>query len=654
MQALEKLLQYHAWRYHTLDSPELSDEAYDALVREYQQLGGDYDSSVGVGAVVVDSLKKVQHKERQWSFDNIYDKTELVDWLEKSERFADASNIEYVCEQKIDGLKIVVEYDKGLMIRAITRGDGEVGEDVTHAVSQIQDIPKKISYKKILRVIGEVWLSKKDLESINTQRVANGEALYANSRNLAAGTLRQLDASVARDRNLHAFIYDIAFSDQLYETHMDELHWMQELGLPVCPYWSLTKNADEIERFYQILIQERQKYPYDIDGVVIKMNRNDLKSELGYTARTPRFAVAYKFPAEQSTSILRDVTVQTGRTGILTPVGHIDPVVIMGATIRKTTLHNQAEMDRLDLHYGDTVIVERAGDVIPKIIAVVKELRIPNAKKCSIPDIVKSQGRSARSQIDQRSGLVSWYNDDTETYEALIQQCMYAVSRSVLDMKGLGDETVRKLVEQGSITDIASIYELEAEDFESIEGFKEKSIQNALDSIEEAKTRTLDRLIASLGIRHVGAETARIIASSGISPEDVPKLSRESLLGMYGVGAIVANSFVEYFSNPEYVRLYQRLISYISIQQEKIGDTDVAWTGKTFVVTGTLEGFSRQEAEDAIRNKGGKVSSSVSKQTSIVVAGGEAGSKLKKAEDFGVIVWTENKFVTELKNKSFL
>ncbi len=644
--AIEQSIRYHSWRYHTLDDPEISDQTYDALVKEYQSLGGVIFDVVGVGGMVVDSLKKYTHLEKQWSFDNIYNTKELKSWIEKTEKLAKERELVYVCEHKIDGLKIVMEYEKGLLIRAVTRGDGAVGEDVTHNVSQIRDIPKNIPYQGKLRVVGEAWIGKQDLLDINAKRRNQGEQEYANSRNLAAGTLRQLDSVVVRERNLHAFVYDINFVEMDFITHTEELVWMQSIGLPVNPYYREESFADSIESYYRDLIEKRNQYTYDIDGVVLKLNNKKICTELGYTARAPRFAIAYKFPAEQATSILRDVTIQVGRTGILTPVAHIDPVTIMGATIRRTTLHNQSEIDRLDLHYGDTVVVERAGDVIPKIVRVLPELRQKNAKRCSLPEYMRSQGKNIRSEIDQNSGLVSWYIDEPFDTEQLVRSVMYAVSREVFDIRGLGEETVKKLIDQGNISDIADLFELNEVDFAEIEGFKQKSIDNAMSAIHAARTQTLDRIIAALGIHHIGAEASRKIADTYPDPKKIPELSTGELLSIEGVGEGMAESYREYFSDQEHSHLFERLLSHITIVKKSV--VGQKFLGNTYVVTGTLQSLSRVQAEELVRAQGGTIASSVSKKTTALIAGENAGSKLEKARELGVEIWDESRFLSEL------
>jgi DNA ligase (NAD+) len=650
LEQLQKLVRHHAWRYHTLDDPEISDEAYDALLRELSELetrlGVLTGSSSTVGAEVRDELTKYTHPERQWSYDNVYNYNEMSDWLERVQKLS-GSTPGYICEHKIDGLKVVLHYDKGVLVRAVTRGDGSVGEDVTHTVSTISDIPKAIAYGDVLRVVGEVWMAQADLDRINSMRIESGDAPYANSRNLAAGTLRQLDAQVAASRNLHVFIYDIAFCALEFGTHNDEFDWLRLQGFPVNPYFQITKTSEDIERVYHEYIAKRDKYPYDIDGMVIKVNETNLRTVLGYTAKAPRFGVAYKFPAIQTTTIVEDISVQVGRTGVLTPVAHVHPVVIMGVTVRRATLHNQSEIDRLDLRIGDTVVLERAGDVIPKIVRVLPELRPPAAQPFSIQRHMMAAGVPTRHETDPKSGVTMWYADGALHNEQLVRHLSYVVSRGVFDMRGIGEETLQKLVEQGSIAEWVDIFDIDASDLETIEGFKDLSIANTLEAIDAARAQPLDRVIASLGIHHVGAEIARRISASVKTSEEFANATRDEMIAIDGVGEVIADSIMTWWQSESNSRLWERLLGAVAVQSY-VTPTNIdilPFTGKTFVLTGTLPTLSRVEAEDIIRNLGGTVTSTVSRNTSYLLLGTDPGSKHAKALKLGVSIMTEEELL---------
>ncbi len=652
LQQLQRLIRYHGWRYHTLDNPEISDETYDALVRELSELEGSMGLRPSeritsmVGAEVREELSKYSHPERQWSFDNVYNYHELCNWIERIKKLSGTSPT-YVCEHKIDGLKVVLHYDGGRLVRAVTRGDGSIGEDVTHAILTITDIPKLINYSGLLRVVGEVWMARSDLERVNTERITAGQQVYANSRNLAAGTLRQLDANVAASRNLHIFVYDIAYCERVCESHVDEFSWLIDQGFPVNPYFSVANNVEEIEIVYHRYITERTTHPYDIDGMVIKVNEVGLRSVLGYTAKAPRFGVAYKFPATQTTTIVEDISVQVGRTGVLTPVAHVHPVSIMGVTVRRATLHNQSEIDRLGLQIGDTVVLERAGDVIPKIIQVISELRPSSARSFSISEYMKERGISVRSSTDEKSGVTMWYVDGALQDEQLVRHLSYVVSRAVFDIRGIGEETLQKLVEQGSISQWVDVFDIDSSDLETIEGFKELSIANTLEAIDRSRTQSLDRVIAALGIHHVGAEIARRIAAVVVTAEGFESASPEELIAIDGVGEVIANSIANWWSSEHNKALWERLQSAVTIQAYSVPKTvgSQALAGKSIVLTGTLPTLSRIDAETMIRTLGGTVSSTISKNTSYLLLGADPGSKYAKALKLSVPILTEEELL---------
>jgi DNA ligase (NAD+) len=715
---LRDLIAFHSHKYHTLDEPEISDEAYDSLLRElisleekYPELKNDTSPTQRVGSVPLKEFKKVRHEVRQWSYDDVFDFDELVKWDEKIKRLIEKDSsldchpreggdpssgfrleLEYCVELKIDGLKMVLTYKEGEFVQGATRGDGEVGEDVTSNLKTIKSIPLTLSEKVDLTVVGECWLSKKELQRINKEREKKGEALFANTRNAAAGSIRQLDPKVASSRNLNSFIYDVdSYSavipaeagiqsakseirstksetnpkfkiqnskqilrldsglrrndnsgDEEILTQDSEIKLLSKLGFKTNPHHKVCKNVKEIQDFYKHWAKEKDKLDYGLDGIVIKINSIKIQEALGYTAKSPRFGVAYKFPAEQVTTVVEDIVLQVGRTGVLTPVAHLKPVLVDGSTVSRATLHNEDEIKRLDVRIGDTVILEKAGDVIPKIVKVLKELRKGNEKEYNFPNKVSVCGGDG--SIERVPGQVAWRCVEN-SYEQEKRKWYHFVGKGAFDIDGLGPRIVDALLDAGLISSYADLFTLKAGDVLGLEGFKEKSTNNLIDSIAKSKNVTLPRLIIALSIPQVGEETAYDISKSFGSIEKIAKATEDDFANIYGVGNIVAKSLVEWFENSANKNLLKDLLKLIEIEnpKEKIGSNIFA--GKTFVLTGTMQKLSRIEAEEKIRELGGDVSSSVSKKTTYVVAGENAGSKLEKAEELGVKVLSEGEFL---------
>jgi DNA ligase (NAD+) len=701
---LQSLIAFHSHKYHTLDEPEISDEAYDSLLKElisleteFPELKTSTSESERVGNVPLKEFKKVKHEVRQWSYDDVFDFSELVKWDEKIKRLVEKDDslfkeeLEYCVELKIDGLKMVLTYKDGEFKQGATRGDGEVGEDVTSNLKTIKSIPLKLSEKVDLVAVGECWLSKKELERINKEREKKGEALFANTRNAAAGSIRQLDPKVASSRKLNSFIYDIDLysavipaeagtqsekseirsikfetnskfkiqnskqtlgldsglrrndntEDESILTQDDEIILLSKLGFKTNPHHKVCKNVEEIENFYKHWAKEKGSLDYGLDGIVIKINSRKIQNALGYTGKSPRFGVAYKFPAEQVTTIVEDIALQVGRTGVVTPVAHLKPTLVAGSTVSRATLHNEDEIKRLDVRIGDTVILEKAGDVIPKIVKVLKELRKGNEKEYNFPEKVNVCGGDG--SIERVPGQVAW-RCVHNSYEQEKRKWYHFVGKGAFDIDGLGPRIVDALLDAGLISSYADLFTLKAGDVLGLEGFKEKSTNNLIEAIGKAKKVTLPRLIIGLSIPQVGEETAYDIAKSFGSIENIAKATEEDFMNVFGVGDIVAKSLVEWFENSGNKNILKELLKQIKIEnpKEKAGSNVLA--GKTFVLTGTMEKLSRIEAEEKIRTLGGDVSSSVSKKTTYVVAGENAGSKLEKAKDLGIQVLTEGEF----------
>ncbi len=675
---LKEVIERHRRLYHTLDTPEISDEAYDSLVRELEEIERDnpelltIDSpSQRVGGEPIKEFVKVKHARRQWSFDDVFDLAELKKWEEKVRNFMEKSGVgseklEYCCELKIDGLKTILTYEDGVLRQAATRGDGEVGEDVTHNIRTIKSIPLKIKEKiKSLSVVGEVWMSVKDLERINKERAADGEPIYANTRNLAAGSLRQLDPKITASRKLDSFIYDIdevRFQSPVanllirpdlrfknMETQSGELELLKELGFRANPHFEVCKSVDEVHAFYEKWTKKRHDLDYQLDGIVIKVNSRKIQEALGYTGKSPRWGVAYKFPAEQVTTILEDITFQVGRTGVITPVAILKPVVVAGSTVSRATLHNEDEIIRLDLRLGDTVILQKAGDVIPDIVSVVQELRpkpaIGNSKigKPFVwPKHISACGGDGR--IERVPGEAAWKCVNTDSFEQQKRKFYYFVSKKCFDIDGLGPKIIDVLLENNLASDFADIFRLKKGDLLALPRFAEKSADNIIESIEKARIVTLPRFLTSLSIPQVGEETAYDVAKHFGSIDAIAGASFESLRSIYGVGEVVAQSFVDWFKEADNKKLVRDLLKYVTIKAED-KNASRPLEGKSFVFTGTLPTLDREVAQDMVRKNGGDVSSSVSKKTSYVVAGEEAGTKLDKARELGVVVLAEDEFL---------
>lgn len=654
MAQLYDLIEYHSDLYYNQDTPQISDEAYDSLVHElrgleerFPQFKKENSPTEIVGGRVIERFEKVPHKYRQWSYDNVFNFDELQKWeerllkiIQKEQTGFNISNIDYLAELKIDGLKIIVEYKDGVLFRASTRGDGEVGEDVTHNVETIKSVPKKLNKKVSGIFIGEAWMSKKEFERINKERERNNEPLFANPRNAGAGTLRQLDASISAKRNLSTFFYECneIVGVQMPDTQEGLVKLLRELGFNVDEHSTYCKNLKEVQDFYLNWIDKKGSQEFGIDGVVVKVNNRDLYDVLGYTSKAPRFGIAYKLPAEEKTTLVEDVDVQIGRTGALTPVAHLKPVFIDGSLVSRATLHNQDEIDRLDVRIGDTVVVKKAGDIIPEVVSVLKDLRTGKEKKFNIESFAKKQGWNIHKERVGKEESSAWYISDSDNDEIQIQKIIHFVSKKGMNIVGFGKEYVRTFYEKNLVRSFVDIFELSSEDLLNLEGFKEKSVSNLLSAIQDSRKVTLARFLFALGIRHVGEETAILLAEHFKSLQHISTATFEELEEIEGIGGVVAQSIVEYFDTTD----LSQLLKYVSFSESSV--TSAVLQGKTFVVTGTLEKLSRDEVKDIIRSLGGKISSSVSKKTDFVLAGKDPGSKFDTAQELGVQIISEEEF----------
>ncbi|MEK7579524.1 MAG: NAD-dependent DNA ligase LigA [Patescibacteria group bacterium] len=660
---LAKEIERHNHLYHTLDAPEISDEAYDALTREARELEKKYPDlapkkpvTQKVGARPAEAFSKVRHAVQQYSFDNIFNEKELTEWDARVKKIlakeGNTDPVEYCLERKIDGVKAVLTYEGGTLARAATRGDGEVGEDVTHTIRTIQSVPNLLTEKVSITAVGEIWLSEKELTRINKEREKEEEAIFANTRNAAAGSLRQLDASVTESRKLESFVYDVdAFqpttNNQQPTTQVGELELLKRLGFSVNSEYKLAKTLEEIETYYKNAIKKRHEIPYHIDGVVIKVNSVAQQKILGHTAKAPRFGVAYKFPAEQVTTIVEDIALQIGRTGVLTPVAHLKPVRVGGVMVSRATLHNEDFIKDLDIRIGDTVVLQRAGDVIPEVVMVLKELRTGKEKEWKFPTHVSLCGGDG--SLERVPGQAAWRCKYPGSFTQQLRKFRHFTSKHAFDIEGVGEEQVRIFVEKGLVSEYADFFTITKGDLLSLPRFAEKSADNIVVALQKARSVSLARLLAGLSIPHVGEETAIDLAKHFSTLQDLREAKEEELQRIEGVGDIVARALREWFGDKENKKMLEHLLKHIVVQTENRQPTTNNLKGKTFVLTGTLSGMSRDEAKERIRRAGGSISGSVSKKTDYVVAGEDPGSKYDEAEKLDVRILSEDEFLLLLK-----
>ncbi|KKS30516.1 MAG: ligase protein [Parcubacteria group bacterium GW2011_GWC2_42_11] len=666
LEQLEMLVAHHQKLYHEHDAPEISDEAYDALVRELRALEEVHpaykkknSASERVGGAPISAFKKVQHDVPQWSFGNIFSYEELIEWYKKllrhleREGSAPRGDLSFCVEHKIDGLKVVLTYEQGVFVQGATRGDGVVGEDITENLKTIRTIPLTLTQPVDIIVGGEAWLAHSEFIRINKERKTDNEPLFANPRNAAAGSLRQLDSHITASRKLDCFVYDI---ERLHEssgivpptTQTEELTLLSKLGFNVNQYFAHCDDIEEIETYYKKSNTQRKKLPFEIDGIVIKVNEIRYQHILGHTSHAPRFAVAYKFPAEQVTTKVEDIVLQVGRTGALTPVAELTPVRVAGSLVSRATLHNEDQIHRLDVRVGDTVILQKAGDVIPEIVSVVKELRTGKEKKYHFPKRVDVCGGDG--SIERVEGQAVWRCVSRDSFEQIARKFHHFVSKKALNIDGLGPQVVNLLLEQGMVTSYADIFTLQRGDFEGLPGFKEKAIDNLLGAIKKATHVPLSKLLFGLSIDQVGEETARYLSQHFGSLDTIMNASKEDLEIIEGVGPIVAESVHTWFADSKNTKALEALLQHIEIEVVSAEATQGVLWGRVVVITGTLPTLSRERAEEMVRQAGGKATSSVSNSTAFVVVGEQAGSKADKARQLGIEMIDEQEFLKRLRS----
>jgi len=652
---LRKIIEKHSHLYYVLDKPEIEDTAYDSLIEELRKLEEEFPEiktetspTQRVGGEPLKEFKKVKHAVAQWSFNDAFSKEDMVDFDKRvknflRKEFGKEISPTYTCELKIDGLKVVFEYEKGVLKRAATRGDGVTGEDVTSNIKTIKSVPLRLLEPIDVIAEGEVWLGKNNFEKLNKERAKNGEMLFANPRNAAAGTIRQLDPKIVAERKLDSFIYDIAQSKETPDFQFDELKYLQKIGFKVNKNFKLCQNIKEVIDYWKLWQNKKDREDYLIDGVVVKVNEAKYQKALGYTGKAPRFAIAFKFPAEQVTTVVEDIVLQVGRTGVLTPVAHLRPVLVAGSVVSRATLHNEDEIKRLDVRIGDTVILQKAGDVIPDIVSVVKEMRTGKEKEFVWPLHVQDCGGDG--SIERIQGQAAWRCKNKNSFIQKKRRLYHFAGKHAFDIDGLGPKIIDALLNAELISNSFDIFTLKKGDLLALPRFAEKSVDNLLSSIEKARNVSLPRLIISLSIPNVGEETAYLLADNFKTVDKLGEADVAKLEQIEGIGPIVAESIVNWFSNKENQKTLNRLLKQTSItysQESKV--TSHRLENKIFVLTGTLSNVGRDEAKEKIRALGGNVSSSVSKETDFVVVGENPGSKYKKALELGVRTLNEQEF----------
>ncbi len=651
---LKKQLNEYGYRYYVLDEPAVSDEEYDGLLRELLELEQEHPDWVApdspsqkIGGVVLEGFETVEHTVQMQSLQDAFSFEEIKEFDERVRNVL-GGGVEYVVEHKIDGLSVSLEYRDGIFVRGSTRGDGHVGEDVTENLRTIKSIPLKLRKSlPYLEVRGEVFMSKQQFTRVNQQREEAGESVFANPRNAAAGSLRQLNSAVCAERGLDIFVFNIQQADGFAPaTHLEGLAFLRDAGFKVIPNDRSFSTIQEAFAQIEQIGQQRAGLYYDIDGAVIKVNRLEQREALGSTAKTPRWAIAFKYPAEKKETVVRDIIVNVGRTGVLTPAAVLDPVVVAGSTVSRATLHNIDFIREKDLKIGDTVLIQKAGDVIPEVVKVLTERRSGSEREFDMPKTCPVCG----APVHREEGEAAWRCTDVDCPAQLARNIIHFVSRDAMDIEGLGPQIIEKLLENKLIQSSADLYFLQKEQLSALDKMGEKSAENLLAAIEASKHNDLSRLLFAMGIRHIGGGASRLIARRVRNIETLFTITAEELAEIDDVGGIMAQSVVDFFADP-HTRIFVNKLKAAGVnmdcQEEEVAGGVLE--GKTLVVTGTLETMGRKEVQELIEQHGGKAAGSVSKKTDFVVAGDAAGSKLKKAQELGIPVLTEAEFLDMLK-----
>ncbi|MEX1047282.1 MAG: NAD-dependent DNA ligase LigA [Actinomycetota bacterium] len=657
VEELREQINRHEYLYYVLDQPEISDDEYDELMRELRQLEERWPEFITpdsptqrVGGRPADLFKPVEHRVPMLSLDNAFSREELEAWAARVEK-AVGEGARFACELKIDGVAVALTYEKGAFVRGATRGDGRVGEDITSNIKTVRSVPTRLRFAKpppVLESRGEVYLPIDAFEKLNEDLTSKGQRPFANPRNAAAGSLRQKDPKVTASRPLRLWCHGVGFAEGVrFESHSKSLEWMKEAGLPVAPTTQVVETIDEVFRFCGHWEEHRHDLPYEIDGVVVKVDQVVFQEELGATSHAPRWAIAYKFPPEERTTLLKKIEIHVGRTGKVTPFAWLEPVFVGGVTVTTATLHNEDEVRRKDVRNGDTVIVRRAGDVIPEVVGPVPSKRPKNARPWKMPKKCPACGTElVRPEGEKDYRCPNRRGCPMQNEEWLV----HSAGRGAMDIEGLGYKTVMALRERGLVEDPGDIYSLNAKKLAELPGFKEKSIQNLLAAIEESKSRALWRLLVGLNIRHVGSHVAQVLAGAFPSINELAVAKLEELEAAEEIGPEIANSVYGWFRDKENLKVVKKLRKAgVRMEDERKKATKKGpLSGKTIVLTGGLESMSRDEAAEAAEAAGARIASSVSKKTDFVVAGENAGSKYEKAVQLGVEIIEEKDFLKRL------
>jgi len=651
---LKNIIAYHADKYYNQDAPEISDFEYDMLMVELRNIEKEhpeYITSDSPTQVIVASGKvdehfgEVVHEVPLQSLQDVFNTEDVLLFCEKIAK--EVNHPEYVVETKIDGLSVALEYENGVFKRGATRGNGLVGEDVTLNLNEIKSIPKKLKDEINITVRGEVFMPHDEFYRLNEEREVMEEKTFANPRNAAAGSLRQLDPNITRERNLDIFVFNVQKSDSVkFTSHYESLMYLKEQGFHVIPLIFKCQNEKDVLAAIHQIGEERGNLSFDIDGAVVKVDNLNQREELGTTTKTPKWAVAYKYPPEKKETVVKDIVIQVGRTGALTPLAILEPVKVAGSTISKTTLHNEDFIKEKDIRIGDKVFIQKAGDVIPEIVEVLKDKRDGSEKMFEIPRICPVCGAEAIREENEAVVRCTGIECPAMLFRSLVHFC----SREAMNIDGLGPAIIEQLLDKNMINNIADIYTLTAEEIATLDKMGEKSAQNLIGAINESKKNSLDRLITAFGIRHIGSKTAKVLTRYFKRMEDFFQATEEDFMKIDEIGEIMAESLVKFFASNQTKDLVEKLkqanVNMKSLEEEKI---DSRFEGKTFVITGTLESYTRTEASEIIEKYGGKTSGTVSKKTSYVLAGEEAGSKLTKAQSLGIAIITEDEFKEMIK-----
>ncbi|WP_173917420.1 NAD-dependent DNA ligase LigA [Halobacillus sp. Marseille-Q1614] len=658
LETLRKQLHRYNYEYHTLDKPSVSDYEYDKKMRDLLDIEAEFpelitpDSpSQRVGAEPLSAFQKVRHNVPMLSLGNSFDEQELRDF-DRRARQGTEEEVKYVCELKIDGLAVSLTYEDGVLVRGATRGDGTTGEDITVNLRTIRSIPLRLDSPETLEVRGEAFMPKKSFLSMNETREEKGEVPFANPRNAAAGSLRQLDPRIAAKRNLDIFLYGVGeWQGESSKSHSERLERMKELGLKTNPEWKKCETIDEVIEYVNSWVERRPDLDYEIDGIVIKVDRLDQQQALGFTAKSPRWATAYKFPAEEAVTKLKDIELSVGRTGVVTPTAILEPVQVAGTTVQRASLHNEDLIREKDIRIGDTVIIKKAGDIIPEVVRVLDDKRSGEEEPFSMPEYCpECESKLVRLEEEVALRCIN-PNCKAQLREGLI----HFVSRNAMDIEGLGEKVIAQLFQEELIHNISDLYKLNREELLQLDRMGEKSVDNLLKAIEASKENSLEKLLFGLGIRYVGTKAASTLAQEFGTIDSLMEADVERLVQVPEIGEKMADSIARYFDKPQVTELIEALKqSGINMEYKGTklneGPEDSPFKGKTVVLTGKMENFTRSEAKNIVQELGGKVTGSVSKNTDLLIAGEDAGSKYSKAEQLGVEIWNEEEFANALDN----